>query len=171
MSLKSAIVLGLVSIGALLAGCASVPSADKDPLHPVRLQVSVTVPPTMNLWRADEIAEAFGYRVCTELHEEGIGGRVKYVESYDTADAGLPVLAINLIEWRVNRVGNVDCTFSAVLSGPGGKKDLGLFSGSSVMLWPRHDILARSDGFEDAAHSAMEELSKRITASGLVTRG
>ena len=170
MSMKLAVIIGLVSVGAFLTGCASVP-AQKDPLHPVRLQVSVTVPPTMNLWRSDEIAEAFGYRVCSQLHEEGIGGRLKYVESYDDVDATIPTLSINLIEWRVNRVGNVDCTFGAVLSGPLGKKDLGLFSGSSFMLWPRHDIFARSDSFEDAAHSAMEELSKRIEASGLVPKG
>lgn len=160
-----------IALIALCLGCAALPlhaASKKDQARPSRLQVTVSVPPSINSLRDDDIADAFAYRVATVLHEQGFKGHIQYVDSYDSPKSEVPVLEINLIEWRVDRTGNVDCTFSANLRGPAGQKNLGLFSGTSMMLWPRHDIFARADGFEQAARGALGDLAKKIAETKLV---
>lgn len=162
----------LLTLIALCIGCAALPlkaaSKKEHADRPLRLQVTVNVPVSMNTIRDDDIADAFAYRVATALHEQGFKGRVKYVDSYETPQTEVPLLEINLVEWRVDRTGNVDCTFGASLSGPLGKKNLGLFSGTSLMLWPRHNVFARADGFDQAAKSALGDLEKKVSESELV---
>ncbi len=164
-TMKNLLLLGAFSCAALVANALT-----KDSLvpRPIRLQVTVTVPPSMNLIRDDDIADAFAYRVSAGLSEQGFKGRVEYVRVGDDPKTDIPVLSISLIEWRVDRIGNVDCTFAANLSGPNGKESLGLFAGSSMMLWPRHDYFARVDGYEDAASSALSDLAKRLNATKII---
>ena len=122
----------------------------------------------MNLLRDDYIAEAFGYRVITSLHEQGLRGRMQYVDFPDDRVAAIPALDILLQEWRVDRTGSVDCVFLATLRTPNGTRNLGLFSGTSLMMWSRRDWFARADGFEDAARDALYNLGERIMNTGLV---
>ena len=70
----------------------------------------------------------------------------------------------------VSRIGNVDCTFSATLTTPAGSKGLGLFTGTSMMMWSRLDWFARADGFENAARSALNDLAPRIEKTGLLPK-
>jgi hypothetical protein len=165
-SFLALVVAGLVALAAPVTS-ATEKSADRTP-RPVRLQVQVGLPFSMNVLRNDDIAEAFAHRVVTALHEQGFRGRIKYVENGDPLDPALPLLDINIFEWRVNRLGHTDCTFSALLKSPRGEKNLGMFSGTSMMTWLRRDWFARADSFEDAAADALTNLKARLDATGLL---
>lgn len=123
----------------------------------------------MNLLRDDYVAEAFAYRVSSALHEQGLRGRIRYVDFPDDVKPEVPTLEIMLQEWRVDRIGNVDCTFSAQLKTPSGTRNLGFFSGTSMMLWSRRDWFARRDGFEEAARDALGNLGAKMLNTGLLT--
>jgi hypothetical protein len=136
--------------------------------RPASLQVVVNVPASMNLLRDDYVEEAFAYRVATALHEQGLGGGIRYVDFPDDLVPGVPTLDIVLHEWRVDRIGSVDCVFFATLRTPQGTQNLGLFSGTSLMTWPRRDWWARAEGFEDAARDALGNLGDQIRRTGLL---
>jgi hypothetical protein len=157
-----------VSLACLFVSCAgtSTRQSTMDD-RPPRLQVKVNVPPTMSVLRDEEIEEAFAYRVSSMLKEQGIRGRIRYVDEWETPAPNVPVLAIDLMEWRVDRGGLVDCTFTATINTPNGSKRLGVFSGTSIMTWSRRDWFSRSEGFEDAARDAISTLGKRLLESGL----
>ena len=138
--------------------------------QPVRLQVVVIVPASMNMIRDDDAAEAFGDTVRSSLHENGFKGRIRLIDDGQNPAAGIPVLEINLTEWRVDPLGNVTCTFGATLRTPQGSKGLGLFTGGSLMTWLRRDWIARSDSFQDAAHDAVSNLADKIQQTGLLPK-
>jgi hypothetical protein len=163
------LVLGLLG-ACVLTSCASTDAA-RDPRgsgRPVRLQLVVEVPPTMNILREEEVEDAFAYRFATALREQGLRGRIRFVETGEKPDPTVPVLSIFLHEWRVDRIGSVDCTFNATLTSPNGTRNLGIFSGTSLMMWSRRDWFARSEGFESAARDALSNLGQRILQSGLM---
>ncbi len=166
------IALTAATLSLNFAACTSTPTSGSAETakanRPVRLQVTVDVPPSIDILRDDDIAEAFAYRVSSALHEQGIKGRIRYVEFGDDLTAGAPVLAIMLREWRVDRIGGVNCIFSATLKNGSTSKELGLFSGSSMMIWSRRDWYARQEGFEDAAADALNNLGARVLKSGLL---
>jgi hypothetical protein len=156
-------------VGAIFAGCSSSPTRTNTSDHrPARLQLVVTVPPSMSIIRDEEISEAFAYRVSSILHEQGFRGRIKYLDEGESPEPNVPVLEVGLREWRVDRIGNVDCTFTASLKSPRENKNLGIFSGTSMMTWSRRDWFARADGFEEAARDAITDLASRIEQSGLM---
>lgn len=161
--------LGLCGVG-LLTSCTSTGAAYATPRpdRPTRLQIVVNVPPSMNILREEEIQDAFGYRVITALREQGLRGRLRYIESGEQPDPAVPVLTVYLNEWRVDRIGNVDCTFSASLKSAHGERNLGFFSGTSLMMWSRRDWFARAEGYESAARDALTNLSQRILQSGVM---
>ena len=133
------------------------------------LQVSVDVPPSMRPWVSDDIAEAFAMRVGDALDHQGFKSGIDYVDRYSEPDAKRPLLKIRLMEWRTNHVGTVNCTFLASIVTPKGSDDLGLFTGSSMLLgFPRHDWFARREQFDDAARQALSDLYKRIEKTNLM---
>jgi hypothetical protein len=165
-------ILSSVLLGTALFGCASTSTPTRENTagngRPARLQLVVTVPPGMSIIRDDEIAEAFAYRVSSILHEQGFRGRIKYVFEGEKADPTVPILDIGLREWRVDRTGSVDCTFTASLNTPRGSQNLGIFTGTTLMTWSRPDWFARAEGFEDAARDAISDLAPKIQRSGLI---
>jgi len=169
MKTLTSVILALLG-ACVLTSCASTsPSRSvRNPDRPVRLQIVVDVPPTMNILREEEVEDAFAYRVISALREQGLRGRMRYIEWGEQADPTVPALAIHLHEWRVDRTGSVDCTFNATLQTPNGNRNLGLFSGTSLMMWSRRDWFARSEGFESAARDALSNLAPRILQSGLM---
>jgi len=162
--------LVLVGLSAGLTACSTVNSGARPgkPERPARLQIVVDVPPSMSMLRDDYVAEAFAHRVSSALHEQGLRGRIRYVDFPDDLKADVPVLDIMLHEWRVDRLGNVDCTFSAQLKTASGNRALGVYSGTSMMMWARRDWFARQDGFESAARDALSNLGARLIATGLL---
>jgi hypothetical protein len=169
-AMKTLRVLFLVFFATAFAGFISAADKPAKAKTPVRLQVAVTVPATMSVIYASDVEEAFGYRVSSALHEQGFQGRIKYLDDDSDAKPDIPKLAINLIQWRVGRTGDVDCVFSASLVTTAGTKNLGLFTGSSMLMWSRPNWLERSEGFEDAASDALSNLAKKIEATGLLPK-
>jgi hypothetical protein len=160
----------LVASTLLYTGCANTGRNSAVDDRPARLQVAVNVPPTMSILYNEEVAEAFGYRVASFLHEQGFRGRIRYLDPWDSPAAEAPVLNVSLQEWRVDRAGFVDCTFTAVLESGGARQNLGIFTGTSIMMWPRRDWYARAESFEDAARDAMSNLGARIEQTGMLDR-
>jgi len=162
-------------IAAIFSGCANTPTRQATvDSRPPRLQLTVGVPPSMSILRDEEISEAFAYRVSSILKEQGLRGRIRYVDDWEKPVPDIPVLAIELREWRVDRSGFVDCTFTASINTPAGSRRLGVFTGTSIMTWARRDWFARMDGFEDAARDAISTLAARLEQSGALnqaTRG
>jgi hypothetical protein len=154
----------------LCGGCATTRRNTAEDQRPARLQITVGVPPSMSVLRSEEIAEAFGYRVAAYLHEQGFRGRIRYVDPWETPNAERPVLAVELREWRVDRSGFVDCTFTAELASAGSRRNLGVFHGTSIMTWPRRDWYARAEGFEEAARDAITNLATRLEQTGMLDR-
>jgi hypothetical protein len=160
----------LVVLMANFAGCATTGRNTAADDRPARLQVTVGVPPTMSMLYREEIAEAFGYRVSAYLHEQGFRGRIRYIDEWETPNPERPVLAVELQEWRVDRAGFVDCTFTASLATMGARQNLGVFHGTSFMTWPRRDWYARAEGFEEAARDAVTNLAARLEQTGMLDR-
>lgn len=147
---------------------AASPSDSAPKARPVALQVVVSMPPSMRPWLDDDIAEAFADRISSALHEQGLRGEIAYVTSFDHPASDRPLLSVNLIEWRRDRVGMVDCTFSAELSSPKGHENLGLFTGTGLAMFSRRDWFGRAEPYEDAARDALSHLYQRIAATHLL---
>lgn len=168
--MKTLRLLWLLAALGLIAGCAATRQNVSENGRPVRLQLTVGVPPSMSILYEEEVADAFAYRVSSILHEQGFRGRIHYVDRWSKPDAAIPVLAVELREWRVDRAGFVDCTFTANLQSPDGQKSLGLFTGTSLMTWRRRDWFSRAEGFDDAARDAITNLAARLEETGYLDR-
>lgn len=156
----------------LTAGFVSTPlatlAASQTTTPPV-LQVSVDVPPTWRPMLEDDIADAFFYRIRDTFKSAGLQGELKELSRGDQANETIPVLEIRLMEWRINRIGNIDCTFGASLKQDGKEHNLGLFSGTSL-VWTMgvHDRWDLSRGFDDSAQSALKDLYRKLVAKKLL---
>lgn len=174
--LLSSLLLGtvLATGAAFISGCTT--SAETEAARaairaqPVRLQIVVIVPASMNMIRDDDAAEAFGQTVRSSLHENGFKGRIRLIDDGQNPVADISVLEVNLTEWRVDPLGNVTCTFGATLRTPQGTKGLGLFTGGSLMTWLRRDWITRADSFQDAAKDALSNLADKIQQTGLLPK-
>jgi hypothetical protein len=168
--MKALFVTCLASLAALAAGCSTTTRQNTaNNQRPIRLQLAVDVPPSMSIIHEDEVAEAFAYRVITSLHENGLRGRVHYLDG-DDPNPDVPLLRLNLQEWRVNRVGMVDCAFIASLTNGGQTRDLGAFTGTSLMTWWRHDWWSRAEGYDESAHQAITDLARKLAEFGVLDR-
>ncbi len=167
--MKRIAALAAFLLAALLSGCANTAQQTAAANgRPPRLQVTVGVPPSMSIIHNDQVAEAFGYRVASYLHEFGFRGRVHTVYPGEDPLPGVPTLAVELMEWRVDRSGFVDCTFTAELVTTDTRRRLGIFHGTSIMMWPRRDWYARAEGFEESARDAITMLASRLEETGLL---
>jgi hypothetical protein len=155
-------------------GQLSLRAEEKPPLKTADLQVTIDVPPTWRPFLDDDIADALTSRLIDTFQKRGYTGRIEQLRQGDTAAKGVPQLEVRLIEWRIGRSGNADCTLSANVRTAAGEKDLGLIT-SSAIFWPHasgHWGLNRSyetaNALEDAAESAMRDLYARLAKSALV---
>lgn len=147
-----------------LSGCATTQPSEV----PGTLKVAVNVPPSWNMLLDDRVSEAFTDQVREVFRRAGFDRPVQEVR-YPEDPEKLPyLLTINLVDWRINRIGNIDCTFSATLETPRGKHDLGLYT-NTTMLWfggIGRWGLARS--FEEAAEGAIHNLCEAVAKSELL---
>ena len=155
--------------GATLPATTSTPA-----IQTADLQVTIDVPPTWRPFLDDDVAEALAGRLISLFRKRGYSGRMVQLKAGTTAANGVPQITIRLIEWRIGRSGQADCTLSASIRSPAGEKDLGLIS-SSAIFWPHasgHWGLNRSydtdNALEDAAESAMRDLYGRLVKTGLI---
>jgi len=174
--MKSLVALLCVSVAFATFGCANFPPGKDKPAKPVDLQVLVNVPPTWRPFLDDDVAEEFFYRLQDTFRLRGYTGELAQVTVLDPGAKDRPTLTINLSEWRLDRIGNAQCTFSASLTTPAGEKNLGLKMGTT-MLWAHGGRwgLSRSydaaNALESAAADALNDLYRAVADSGLVTKG
>ena len=97
-----------------------------------------------------------------------------FVPRNDEPKPKLPVLEVRLLEWRISRTGNAECTFSASLKTAGAEKSLGLVANTAI-FWPTqrgHWGMGRSfetaNALDNAAERALRELYQRVAETGLI---
>lgn len=164
--------VGLLTLGAVLCG-AMAPLHAATPMagHTMNgvLQVDVNLPPS---WLAslegDYVSELFSDRVVVEFKRMGYEGKVNYVTEIDRRMPDDYRLELQLIEWRLNAVGNVDCSFTATLQTPGGERSLGVYTASALHSIAGRGRLWLGDSFEDAADMAIDNLYRDLAKEELV---
>lgn len=176
MKTRSFLLLGLLCAAALGAALTSF-AAEKasTPAKPADLQLQINVPPTWRPFLDDRIAESLAGILSDTFKRRGFTGVVDFMPDGDrTPNADLPLLTLNLLTWRIDRVGNAECTLAASLSAPGGeKRDLGIVTQTQITwIQERGRYGFRgfeiADALEDAATAAMRDLYKRVEETHLV---
>ena len=162
-------------LAALAAFALIAPAAEtkKAPPKPADLQVLIDIPPTWRPFLDDDIAEALYFRVREVFRQRGYKGELAQLTRFDEAKPDVPTLQLNLTEWRIDRIGNAQCTMTAQLKTSAAEKSLGLATGTAL-FWSHGDrwTVARqmetADALEDAANNAAREVYEAVAKSGLV---
>lgn len=139
------------------------------------LQLQINVPPTWRPFLDDDIADSLAGILSDTFKRRGFKGVLDYLDrDRRSPNPDLPLLTLNLMQWRIDRVGNAECTLTAELTTPGNaKRDLGIVT-QTQFTWiqergrygfRRFEI---ADALEDAATEAMRDLFKRVADTGLV---
>jgi len=161
-----------------IVGLSSAPVASAtDKPAPVKadLQLQITVPPTWRPFLDDRIAESLAGILSDTFKRRGYAGVVEFLPEGERApNPDLPLLTLNLLTWRIDRVGNAECTVNAGLLVPGTPKhDLGIVTQTQITwIQERGRYGFRgfevADALEDAATAAMRDLFQRVREVGLV---
>lgn len=139
------------------------------------LQLQITVPPTWRPFLDDRLAESLAGILSDTFKRRGYAGVVEFLPEGERApNPDAPLLTLNLLTWRIDRVGNAECTVSAGLLVPGApKRDLGIVTQTQI-TWiqerGRYGLrgFEVADALEDAATAAMRDLFQRVSDTGLV---
>jgi hypothetical protein len=162
-----------LTVFAALILSAPAAEAKKPAPKPADLQVLVDVPPTWRPFLDDNVAEALFYRLKDVFRQRGYQGEVVQLTSFDNEAKDATTLRLNLTEWRLDRVGNAQCTLTATLKTAAGERSLGLATGTAL-FWPHGNRWSLDRQFEtanalkDAANSALRELYDAVAKSGLI---
>jgi hypothetical protein len=144
----------LLVLGALLlAGCTTATR----PEVPGTLKVLVNLPPTWGVFLEDDVSEAFVSHIRDVFQRSGFDRPVEEVRLIEDPSRHPYLLTINLTEWRISRIGNIECTFSADLKTPRGTKNFGLYT-NTEMRWGRSGRWGLARAFENAAEGAIHDL-------------
>lgn len=164
-----------VALAAFAALVAVVPAADtkKPAPKPADLQVLVNVPPTWRPFLDDDIAETLFYRLKDVFRRRGYSGELAQVTTFDAGAKDVPTLQLNLTEWRVDRIGNAQCTLSASLKTAVEEKNLGLATGTALLWvhgnrWSFTHQMETANALEDAADSALREVYDAVAKAGVI---
>ncbi len=157
--------LSLVVVAAALALAAVAPAPAP---APGTLQVQVTVPPTWRPMLEDYIADKFVSQIEDVFRRRGFKGQIVEVSNYEEPSAGCFLLTVNLMEWRMNRIGNIDCTFGATLQTDHAVRNLGLFTQTAFRWMTGPGRFGLASAFDEAAQSAVRELYDKLARTQLV---
>lgn len=151
-----------------LAGCVS-PRVDV----PGTLHVQVNLPPTTDVWLEDRVKLAFTDVAREVFHRHGYDRPVEeaWFASRDELDAIPYLLTIDLHRWRVNHIGNIECTFAASLQTPAGTRRLGVYSDTELRGFGTSFGFGRwgiARSFEDVAEGAIEDLVRDVARTELL---
>jgi hypothetical protein len=163
--IRSSLIAGIFAWLLGLAGCATQPT----PEIPGTLKVAVNVPPSWSLLLDSRISEAFTDRVREVFHQQGFDRPVEEVTSVEDCSKMPYLLTINLTEWRINHIGNIDCTFSASLRTPQGTRHLGLYTNTTMRWLNGLGRFGLADSFDQAAEGAIQDLWRDVEKSDLLT--
>lgn len=161
----------LLLLSALLsvAGCST--PAKVAPDTPPGLQLQVNLPPVWHPLVEDDVSEMLASLVQVEFRRAGFQERIALLKSTDDVAEGVPLLIINVAEWRISRTGAAECLFNARLRTAGGENvafgmvtysDFTTMRGDSGFNRP----YALTDALEDAAVGAIRDLRRRVADSG-----
>jgi hypothetical protein len=167
MKLPHSLRFAWVILGSLLL---VLPARAATPSAPVpgTLKVQVIVPPTWNTLVDDHISAGLVDRVRDVFYRAGFDRPIEEVRYVEDPAKDEYLLTINLVDWRMNRIGNVDCTFSASLRTPRGTRDLGLYNNTSMLWFRGLGRFGLSQSFDEAAEGAIRDLCIAVQKSELL---
>jgi hypothetical protein len=158
----------LIVFGAVAPRAASAEPAEPAASPPGTLQVQVNIPPSWRPMFEDQITEAFFSYIAHVFRREGYTGEMVEVRRFDEPSPGCCLLTINLVEWRMNHAGNINCTFTANLQTERTTRHLGVFSGLSFRWMSGPGRFGLADAFESAAEDAIRDLHRSLARTELV---
>lgn len=132
------------------------------------LKVQVIVPPTWNLLSDDKVGEALADRVRDVLYRAGFTLPVSELRLVEDPSKVPYLLTINLTEWRINRIGGIDCSFTASLKTPRGSRELGLYPNATTQWLDAPGRFGLSRKFVEAAEGALRTLCTDLANSELL---
>jgi hypothetical protein len=135
---------------------------------PGTLQVQINIPPNWRPMIEDRVSEAFASYIIDVFRRQGYKGDIAEVRSFEEPSPRCCLLMINLTEWRMNHIGNIDCTFTANIQTEKASRHLGVFSGMSFRWMSGPGRFGLADAFEDAAEDAIRQLYDAIARTELV---
>lgn len=158
-------ILSLLGAGAAAPGGAGEPvAAQPEP----KLQVRVLLPPTGNPIHEDDVIDVFVGSVREAFRRQGYEGRLEDLRFRDEPVPELPLLTMRVVQWKRNRTGGIDCTFSAaVRPGGGEERSLGMFHALEMSM----NVTTRwqlGEAFRDAAEQAATDLWRRLAGLNVV---
>jgi hypothetical protein len=169
MTTRALLLLPFLFAGLALAGCST--TSRVEPTEPPALQVQINLPPRWHPLVEDDVAETLISLVHSEFRRVGFNGRIGRVPSFESPADGVPLLILNVAEWRLSRSGNAECLLNARFrTAEGEDVPLGMVSHSEFTALRGRSGLGRpfelADALEDAARGAIRELQRRLTESG-----
>jgi hypothetical protein len=129
------------------------------------LQLTVEVPPHWRPFLSDDLAEAFASRLTDVFRRRGYAGEVSFLD-HDEPRPAVPVLAIRLINWRIGRTDNAECTFTASLKHGSEEQELGIFENTSLVWNNNRARWGLADALGDVADGALRDLSAKLSKDG-----
>ncbi len=148
-----------------LAGCATAPHVQS----PETVNVLVNLPPTASLIYADRIADAFTDEVRHVFYQAGFTRPIENIRYVDKPGDASQLLTINLMDWRFDPLGNIECTFTAELKTPRGTRNLGVYTDTSLRISRSFGPWGVADAFEEAAQGAIADLVRAVVKSELLS--
>ncbi len=118
---------------------------------------------------ADDITTAFAQRLDEVFHRQGFQGEIRQIALLDQPARALPLLTINLTEWRVDLVGNITCTFTGNVQTGETKRSLGIFTESAFRWMSGPGRFGLADSLGQAAEGAIRQLYDKLARSGQLT--
>lgn len=169
--LHSQVLLGVVLMASFIAAPPVwAAGTDRAPAAAPELLVRVHVPSLD--WRPffqEQVERYLAVRVRRQFRRDGYKGAVVRLGSTSKSNPALPRLSITLMEWRLDPVGEINCTVSAALHMRGQVKNLGIATDSQFTWAPRFDRWAMSDAFKQAVDGAIGRLCRRVARTGLLS--
>jgi hypothetical protein len=127
------------------------------------------VPPSLHPFRDDDIANAIAGDLIAEFNRDGYRSMVDYdFRAPNRERSDVPRLEVSLVEWRLTPTRAIECTFTASYVTREGSTDLGLFSGTSLMMGLDNDLFLLSDDYDHAAYDAIDDLYRALTNKHLL---
>jgi hypothetical protein len=108
--------------------------------------------------------QSLANRFQAEFQAKGFNGNVDFLSATDAPIPTLPLLQINITDWRAKPGELTDCEFSATLVTSSGITWLGNFEGVSETLFGTPTTKARSDALRAAATNAVDKVYQDLQA-------
>ena len=163
-ALRHVCLFGVAALFMSLSVRAATPSAPEADT----LKVQVIVPPTWNLLIDDKVSEALVDRVRDVFYQAGFTQPVDELRRVEDPSKVPYLLTIHLTEWRINRIGLIDCTFTANLKTPRGTRDLGLYTNTSMQWLDGPGRFGLSRAFVETAEGALRTLYTHLANCDLL---